>query len=442
MEKKTPNKPDPRRATFEVISSVLDNGVSLDEALERIFKEKDFEPQARALIKNMTTTLFRHLGGIDSAMWKWMNRPLPVKSAWVRHWIRIGAVQILFMNVPDHAAVNTTVNEISRSKKPGAKAFKNLANALLRNYVREREKILEELKKNPEHNLPPWLRLHWEKTLGKTALKKIAAGLVNQPPMDVVLKNPKDAKDLLHRLDATEVYKGVLRFRARGLVKALPGFKDGKWWAQDLAASLPPRLFGDVQDKAVLDLCAAPGGKTMYLASRGARVISVDIARPRLERLKENLARVGLEATIVSSDVFDFKADKGFEYILLDAPCSATGTLRRHPDVAYQRNLKIIARLAGLQQKMLAHSFSLLKPGGTLVYCVCSLEAAEGVDIINAFLEENATAKRAPISASELEDHGEWITKDGDLKTLPSHMSEAGGMDGFYAARITKSAKG
>lgn len=430
---------NPRKITFGVVEAVLDKKVPLDEALETAFsKNPDLEVRDRALVKHLTTTLFRHLGAIDSAMGKWLKKPLPTRAVWVRHWMRIGAAQILFLNVPDHAAVNTTVAEISGAKRSGASVFKNLANAILRNFVRNQKDILNDLEKNPEKNLPPWLRIHWEKSLGLEKLKKIAAAQVIQPPLDVVLKNPKDAGALLHPLDAKEVFKGVLRLRPRGLIENLPGFKEGKWWAQDLAASLPARLFGDVKGKAVLDLCAAPGGKTLYLASRGAYVIAVDKSRPRLERLKENLARTGLEATIVCSDVFNFTAEKGFDHILLDAPCSATGTLRRHPDVAFQRNLKTIARLASLQTKMLDHSFSLLKTGGILVYCVCSLEATEGEDIIETFLKANKSAKRQPITPGELEDHKEWVTPDGDLRTLPSDMSDDGGMDGFFAARLVK----
>jgi len=433
---KTPN---PRLITFHVVEAVLDKNQPLDEALETAFSgNPDMEVRDKALVKNLVTTLFRHLGAIDSAMGKMLKNPLPARASWVRHWMRIGAAQILFLNVPDHAAVSTTVNEISGAKRSGAKVFKNLANAILRNFVRGREEILDGIKNNPEKNLPPWLRIHWEKSFGAEGLKEIAGVIATQPPLDVVLKDPKDAAGLQTSLEAEEIYKGVLRLQPKGLINALPGFKEGKWWAQDLAASLPARLFGDVAGKNVLDLCAAPGGKTLYLASRGAKVIAVDKSRPRLERLKENLSRTGLEATIVCSDVFNFKAEKGFGAILLDAPCSATGTLRRHPDVAFQRNLKTIARLAELQTKMLNYSFSLLRPGGVLVYCVCSLETAEGEEVIKAFLKANPSSRRQPISASELENHQEWITPEGDLRTLPSHMAEAGGMDGFFAARLVK----
>jgi len=432
---------NPRLVTFGIVEVVLDKKQPLDEALEVAFSNNpDMEVRDKALVKNLVTTLFRHLGAIDSAMGKMLKNPLPARASWVRHWMRIGAAQILFLNVPDHAAVSTTVNEIAGAKRSGAKVFKNLANAILRNFVRGREEILEDIKKNPEKNLPPWLRIHWEKSFGAETLKQIATAVSDQPPLDVVLKNPKDAAALAGPLEAEEIYKGVLRLQPKGLINALPGFKDGKWWAQDLAASLPARLFGDMEGKNVLDLCAAPGGKTLYLASRGAKVIAVDKSRPRLERLKENLARTGLEATIVCSDVFAFKAEKGFGAILLDAPCSATGTLRRHPDVAFQRNLKAVARLAELQAKMLDYSFSLLRPGGVLVYCVCSLEASEGEDIIKAFLKANPAAKRQPISASELEGHKEWITPEGDLRTLPCHLAGKGGMDGFYAARLVKMA--
>ncbi len=440
MEKAPDKKTDPRRAVFGIVSSVLDKGVPLDEALETAFANNPgLELRDRALVKNLVTTLFRNLGIIDRAIVGWLKKPLPAKAAWVKHWLRIGAVQILFLNIPDHAAVNTTVEEIARTRKPGAKAYRGLANALLRNFTREKDGILKDLAAHPDHNLPRRLKRRWEGFYGPETVRQIAAVLGQQPPLDITLKNPGDQAALAKALMGEEIFDGVLRLYPSGPVENLPGFKEGAWWVQDIAASLPARLVGDVRGKRVLDLCAAPGGKTLYLASRGADATALDISKTRLQRLKENLERTSLEARIVYADVLEFQDRKGFDAILLDAPCSATGTLRRHPDVAYLRKEKDILRLAGLQQNMLSRALTLLKRGGVLVYCVCSLEAEEGREGIEAFLKANTSAKRQPISAGELENHKEWLTPEGDLRTLPCHLADKGGMDGFFAARLVKS---
>lgn len=438
MNKKTPPKSDPRRLVFQAVMAVFEKGVPLDDAIEHGFAKAGLDERDRAFVKNLAATLFRNLGGADHAIRRFLKKPLGAKAEWVKTWLRIGAVQILFLDVPAHAAVDTTVNAIARTKRPGAKAFKGLANAILRNIERHREGILKDLAEKPETNLPKWFRERWAKTFGPEALRNLADALTNPPPLDVAIKNPAEAKALADALKGAEIYPGVIRLKAHGLIPNLPGFKDGRWWAQDLAASLPPRLLGEVNGKTVLDLCAAPGGKTLFLASRGAKVTAVDSSEPRLKRLRENLQRTKLAAEVVCADILEFEPGKTFDAILLDAPCSATGTLRRHPDVPWQRNKAVIERLAGLQQKMLAKAIILLKPGGILVYCVCSLEPEEGPAVIKDFLENNPGLKRAAVTAEDVEGHRDWITPDGDLRTLPFHLKDQGGLDGFFAARLIK----
>lgn len=439
MNAEPKHKSDTRHLVYQVLVAVAEKNFPLDEALEDAFsKADDLDPRDRAFVKNLVTTIFRHLAFIDKHLSSFLKRPLQARALWVRHWLRIGAAQILFLDVPDHAAVNTSVDAVGNSKRSGAKVFRGLTNGVLRNVIRSKERILADLDKNPDGILPRWIKGRWTDFYGEKTVTKICRVLTKQPPLDISLKDPSKAEALAKELGAEEIYPGSLRFRPKGPITTLPGFRDGLWWAQDLAASLPPRLLGDVGDKRVLDLCAAPGGKTLFLAAAGARVTAVDISKTRIERVKENLNRVGLKAEVLNEDVRKFKPDELFDFILLDAPCSATGTLRRHPDVPYHRGKADIERLAGIQLQMLDRAITILKPGGTLIYCVCSLEKEESEDLIEAFLKISSGVKRRPILPSELEGNKDWITKNGDLRTLPCHLGEKGGMDGFFATRLTK----
>jgi 16S rRNA (cytosine967-C5)-methyltransferase len=243
------------------------------------------------------------------------------------------------------------------------------------------------------------------------------------------------------RLGATLLPTGSLRLPLDGLIESLPGFAEGAWWVQDAAAALPARLLGDVAAKRVIDLCAAPGGKTAQLVQAGAEVTAVDRSPARNKRLHENLARLDLAAQIVVADAAEWTHD-AFDAVLLDAPCTATGTIRRHPDIAWLKQEQDITTLTALQDRLLRRATSLLKPGGTLVYCTCSLEPEEGELAIARLLAGESALRRAPIMGSEVAGRAELITPAGDLRTLPCHLPHAdprmAGMDGFFAARLIK----
>lgn len=428
-----------RKTAFEVIDAVLANGAPLDEALEQAFAgARGLATRDRAFARNLAATVLRRRGALDHALSQYLKRPLPNSAAWVKTWLYLGAAQILFLEVPDHAAVETAVAGLKTTSRQGAGGFAGLVNAVLRNVARNRETHLREIEKNPGINLPPWLWRRWVATFGEKTAAAIAQASLAAPPLDLCLKAAEDKKDLMKALKTQEVFERILRLEGAGRIEALTGFREGKWWAMDIAASLPPGLLGDVRAKRVLDLCAAPGGKTLYLASRGAKVSALDQSAARLARLKENLERTALSAEVICADALEYQPREKFGAVLLDAPCSATGTLRRHPDVPWRRSEDDIARLARLQAKLLERAISFLAPGGRLVYCVCSLEPEEGPNVIGEFLAAKADAVREPVTAAEVGGHKEWITPSGDLRTLPCHMAEQGGMDGFFAARIAR----
>jgi len=292
---------------------------------------------------------------------------------------------------------------------------------------------------NAARDTPDWLFKRWTAHYGAETARAIARANGHEPALDLTVKN--DAATWAERLRGRVLPTGTVRTLAQGAITLLPGFGEGAWWVQDAAAALPARLFGDVRGLQVADLCAAPGGKTAQLAIAGARVTAVDRSPTRLARLRENLARLGLEAECVAADAAEWQAGP-FDAVMIDAPCSATGTIRRHPDVPWLKTEADIATMTALQQRLLSRAADLLKPGGRLIYCVCSLEPEEGTQQIAALLKRDPRLARLPVAAGDVCGRGELVTPDGDLRTLPFHLPDAdahwGGLDGFYAARLVR----
>lgn len=426
-----------RLAAHQAVSKVFEKGMTLDESLESVLvKNRGFEARDRSFCVNLAFTVFRELSAIDYVLSQHLTRPLPKKEEWIKTWLRLGVAQLLFLRVPDHAAVSETVSAVSKHKHPSAKIFKNLVNAVLRAISKNKAQYVEIIKNRPELSLPSWLWKRWQRNYGNQAAQSIARVLHNPPPLHICFM--REDRHLIEKLSAKKIFKNIYYLTCKGRIEELPGFLDGAWWVQDAAASLPSRLFGNVEGKHILDACAAPGGKTLSLASQHAFVTALDVSKVRLELLKENLKRTKLKAEIVVADILTYKLTNFFEGVLLDAPCSSTGTLRRHPDVAYRKTEEDILRLADLQKNLIKKSFTHLKTGGLLVYCVCSLEPEEGEEIVRDFLRHESRAKLIPITSQELDCDREWITNEGFLRTLPYYLSEKGGMDGFFAARILR----
>ncbi|MGD9815519.1 MAG: RsmB/NOP family class I SAM-dependent RNA methyltransferase [Hyphomonadaceae bacterium] len=421
-----------RIAAAELVVAVLDQRRALEDALEHTPVFTALEGRDRAFARALATATLRRLGGIDAVLSQFLERPLPETAAHGRAMLRIGAAQVLALGTPAHAAVSETVTAASALRE--ARGFAKLINAVLRRVASDGPALLDA--QAPGADLPAWLFARWRAAYGDAQAKAIALALRDEAPLDLSVKD--DAPGWAERLGGAVTPTGSVRLREPGPVNTLPGFVEGAWWVQDAAAALPAKLLGDVRGKAVLDLCAAPGGKTLQLAAAGANVTAVDRAADRLERLEQNLARTHLRAKVVARDALKLRTKDPFDAILLDAPCTSTGTLRRHPDVAWLRRPTDIRQLAELQSQLLAAAATMLKPGAPLVYAVCSLEPEEGPGVVADALASGLWT-RAPVRPGEIAGADAFLTADGDLRTLPAHWPEIGGLDGFYAARLVRS---
>ena len=432
-----------RRIAADILDGVLHKHRTLDEQLDGAAAHpglKALSDRDRALMRRLVATILRRLGTLGHLLSRLLDRGIPTDAPRAQSALLIGAAQILWMDVPDHAAVDLSVRLVQSDRR--AAKYAGLVNAVLRRCAREGQPLIDEVK-SQTLDVPPWLLSRWIAHYGESAAREIAVALSYEPSLDITVK--ADAEQWASRLHGEMLPTGTVRTLLQGSVTMLPGFAEGQWWVQDAAAALPARLFGDVAGKSILDLCAAPGGKTAQLAQLGAHVTAVDRSPGRMARLRENFARLSLQVETVVTDAAEWQGANsgGFDGILVDAPCSSTGTIRRHPDVAWLRQEADIAPLVGLQKRLLQKAVTLLKSGGTLVYCTCSLEPEEGEAAISALLATEPAVRRAPIEPSEVAGLTEILNAEGDLRTLPSHLphqdQRLGGLDGFYAARLVKS---
>jgi 16S rRNA (cytosine967-C5)-methyltransferase len=417
---------DPARAVaHKLLGEVLRERRALDEA--RAGAEK-LQPRERAFAKRLVTTTLRRLGEIDEILRRLLAKPLAPRAAWVEDALRLGVAQIAFLGIPPHAAVDATVALVGANKP-----MRGLANAVLRRLAREGAPRDSD---PARRNAAQWLWQCWCAAYGEDEARRIALAHLAEPPLDLSVKG--DAAAWAERLGGTVVLGSSVRLADPPSIETLPGHAEGAWWVQDAAAALTARLFGPLAGREVLDLCAAPGGKTASFAAAGARVVALDRSGPRLARLKTNLDRLSLSAEIVETDATIWEPGRRFDLIFLDAPCTATGTLRRHPDVQHIKTESDVARMALVQRRLLASALGWLAPGGTLVYAVCSLQPEEGPSQIAWALEETGGIRRKPVSPAEIGGLVDGVTADGDLRTLPSHLADIGGLDGFYAARLVR----
>ena len=430
-----------RQAAAFTLASILERQRPLEEAFDAEFgadaPHRRLEPRDRAFARLLVMTVLREKSEIQRVLDTFLSKPLPARSGRLKAILLAAAAQLLFLDTPPHAAISLAVDQCRADQ--GARHFASLANAVLRRVATEGKPILEK-GRSPVRNIPAWMFARWKAQYGGERAAQIAAASLTEAPLDLSVKSSPEEWAL--KLGGIGLPTGSVRLQASGRIEDVPGYGEGAWWVQDCAAALPARLLGNVSGQSVADLCAAPGGKTAELAAAGARVTAVDSSEIRLARLKENLTRLKLDAKIVRADLATWSPPATFDAVLLDAPCSATGTIRRHPDILHLKRESDIASLSVLQHTMLKAAARLVRPGGLLVYCTCSLEREEGETQIERFLAETDSFERVPLAAGEFGIAQEWINNSGELRTLPCHMalpqSGAGGMDGFFACRLRR----
>lgn len=431
-----------RKVAADILGNVVHKKRPLDGELDASSGHSGFRSLAgndRALVRAIVGASLRRRGEIAEILDRLLDRPIPEKTGRVVDILHVAIAQMLFLDVPDRAAVSLAVDHAGLDRR--ARPYKGLVNGVLRRLGRERSDLVSDL--DPERlNTPDWLWQSWTEGYGEETARAIAAAHRTEAALDLSVKS--DAAGWAERLKGQVVVGGSVRLTRKGAVEALEGFEEGAWWVQDAAASLPARLLGDVQGMNVADLCAAPGGKTAQLAAAGAKVTAVDISKGRLKRLEENMRRLNLNVQTVVSDLRDYAPAAPFDAVLLDAPCSATGTIRRHPDVAWIKKPYDIEKLSEIQRELLDRVLDWVRPGGLIVYCTCSLEKAEGEFQADAFRTRNAgKLELVPVTAREVGGLQHLITEEGYLRCLPEHGAgadeEIRGMDGFFAARFRRS---
>lgn len=426
-----------RDLAVSALFSVLIDKRPFDDAFAKAAAPRDLAPRDRAFARLIATAVLRNRGSLQAVLNTYIAKPLPAHLGRLELILLAAAAQLLLLQTPPHAAISLAVDQC-RADRLGRR-FANLANAVLRRVSESGYGRLASLD-NVTLTFPEWLLDRWSRVYGAAEARQIARACLAEPALDLTVKS--DAEGWAKRLGGIALPTDSVRCSGAGRVEKLDGYDDGAWWVQDAAAALPVKLFGDVTGLSALDLCAAPGGKTAQLAQGGAHVIAVDKSAGRLARLRDNLERLGLSAEIAVADAQSFTSDTQFDIVLLDAPCTATGTIRRHPDILYLKRPEDVPALADLQKKLLNRAADLVKPGGTLVYCTCSLEPEEGEDQVAAFLAERTEFRRQPVQLDESVIPLLWRTADGDLRTLPSYFSELPeslrGLDGFYAAALVK----
>jgi len=422
-----------REIAFLIIKKVLDDGATLDGAIDHY--SRDISSKDRGFIRHVCTTVIRRLGQLDKIINSCTKTKLGNTQMAIRHVLRLGLAQLLFSEVPAHAAVNTSVELVDKKVSKKLQYLKNTVNAVLRKVDREREELLKK-SSNTRLNFPKWLLQSWDQRYGQSTVKDMLGAMLEEAPLDLSLKPDCDAALWAEKLKGKVVPDGGVRITKAGKVVEIEGYFDGIWWVQDMAARIPARLLGLSSGDRVLDLCAAPGGKAAQSAAAGALVTAVDFSTGRMKRLGENMARLDLKVDVITSDVLTYAPEEKYDYILLDAPCSSTGTIRRHPEILHIRRKEDVIQMVEIQTKMLDHAQTLLKEGGVLIYCVCSLEQEEGPDQIKALLERHGSLKRKEIKLSEMPERDQAILETGDVQTLPHYAQ--GGMDGFFISRIIK----
>jgi 16S rRNA (cytosine967-C5)-methyltransferase len=430
-----------RRAAARLLAAVIDKKTPLDGLTDDEHGHPDYralEARDRGLVRAILATALRFRMTISALIERRLDRPLPANATALAHILHVAAAQILFLDIPDSAAVNLAV--IHAKADPRTERFSGLVNGVLRELARRKERALPAALAEST-DAPAWFVERLEAAYGPDAAHAILAMHRSEAPTDFTVRS--DPEHWAEAFGGFVLPTGSVRVpHFDGAVPDLPGFADGRWWVQDAAAALPARMLGDVDGRRVADLCAAPGGKTAQLAAAGAKVTAVEASANRLRRLTSNLGRLGLDAEIVEADLTKFTPAAPFDAVLLDAPCSSTGTVRRHPDVPWTKSPEDIAKLASVQARLLSHAADMVAPGGMLVFSNCSLDPAEGEDMVAAFLKQRPDFLRDPVLPGEIPGADAFINAAGEIRTTPAGFPAEdpshAGLDGFFAARFRK----
>ena len=420
-----------RWAALKTLEGVLEKSCTINGALDKTTEWEELKSEDRAFTKLLVLETVRHLPEIDQIYSSFLDRPLPRRAQHLKHLLRLGTAQIIFLKTPPHAAVNTTVALAGQLMNH---RLKGLANALLRKIACSDAKL--SLNESAKVNTPNWLWKSWCEAYGEENTLKIAQQHLKLAPTDLTVA--KKSPEIASHLDAEILESGSLRCKGFGNPANWWGYADGRWWVQDAAAALPIKLIGDVRGLNVIDLCAAPGGKTAQLAMGGANVVSLDSSKLRSEILKANMKRLGLASNIIISDLREWKPSITADLVVLDAPCTATGTCRRHPEILRLRTSEDVQKMVRIQKNLLDSGAAMVPIGGTLLYITCSLQPEEGPDQVTDFLNRWANFARRPFKPLNWKGLEGVIDTNGALRTLPFHWSSRGGMDGFFAAALKR----
>ncbi len=420
---------DSRKKSSKILTDVLEKSFSFEDAFQKSINNTKYKIRSedKAFVYMLTSSVLRFLTQIDFTLDKLLKKSIKKLPDNPKMSLRIGLAQLFILKTPKHAAVSTSV-DITKSK------WKGLVNAILRQIIREENNYKKVFEDAPK--LPNWLLKRWKKNWPNDYLKIIECIQEINPHIDVAVK--RDIKKWKNKLGADLLPNNILRLNHGGLINEKEGYDQGEWWIQDYSSQIAIKSFSIKKNDEILDLCAAPGGKTAQMLALGAKVLSIDQNKKRIAKFKENMNRLKFKTEIIETDILKFETKKRWNKILLDVPCSSTGIIRKNPDILYSKEESVINNLISIQKELLQKSWSLLNTGGQLLYCNCSLETEEGELQIKKFLENNPDAKINKISSDGLDDINKSLKKEGWLRILPNDSKKVKNIDGFFIACLKK----
>ena len=410
------------------------NGLTLKEIdtyCIQQFNKLNFDIRDKAFVKNLIMVSIRNRGTIEFILNKYLARPLPKNKIIIKTILIMGIAQIIYLRTENYAAVNSSVNFFTGPLKK----WRSLANAILRKITLKEEKNKNFYEK--KINIPSWLYENWIKQYGDKKTEKIIKSIMIEPYIDLKIK--KDFDLWKNKIKGLNIFNNTIRVNKIGDLINLDGYNEGAWWVQNIASQLPVMLFKNIKNKEVFDLCAAPGGKTAQLLNQGAKVKALDVSKKKITLLLNNIKRLNLSdnLNIINKDIRDWEPIKKTNYLLLDVPCSATGTVRKNPDVIWNKKQEDIIRLSIIQKELLEKAINMVEKDGIIIYCNCSMQKEEGEGVIDYILKEKKVILD-PISHKEICNYPKNIINNGLIRTFPYMLEEKGGMDGFFVARLIK----